>query len=103
QMQFPPVRFSTKVDTSAAGFQATPDYTVRLIGERRRVGSAAPPNFYLFDAVIDVATQPAPTPQAFWGDVFPFFWTVVQTTTDLVTISNTLFAEWRIDWIGIES
>jgi hypothetical protein len=102
-LQFPPVRIYAKVDTSAAGFQATPEYTARLIGERRYKSGSAPANYYLRDGVIDVATKPAPTPQAFWVDVFPFLWTVVSGASETFTIDNTLFHGWQIGWIGIES
>jgi len=102
-MQFPPVRIYTKVDTSSAGFQATPEYTVRLIGERPHEGTVVPHNHYLLDGLIDVATHPAPTPQSFWAEIFPFFWTVVVTTNDKVTVDKMLFKDWQIGWIGIES
>jgi len=103
QMQFPPVRIYTKVDTSSAGFQATPEYTVRLIGDRPHEGTVVPHNHYLLDGLIDVATHPAPTPQSFWAEIFPFFWTVVVTTNDKVTVDKMLFKDWQIGWIGIES
>jgi hypothetical protein len=102
-MQFPAVRFSTKVDTSAAGFQATPEYTVRLIGDRPHVSANDPPSHYLLDGLIDVATKPAPTPQAFWVDIYPFFWTAVQAGEDKITVDKALFRDWSISWLGIES
>jgi hypothetical protein len=102
-LQFPAVRIYTQVDTSSGGFQATPDYTVRLIGDRPRPGSVG--DFWLLDGLIDVASKPAPTPQSFWVEIFPFTWTVVQTLTDIITINDppTLFNGWQIGWMGVES
>lgn len=104
-LQFPAVRIFTQVDTSSGGFQATPDYTARLIGNRERQGTAAPINYYLLDGLIDVSTDPtlAPTPQSFWVDIFPFIWTVVVGTSDTITADKTLFQGWQIGWMGVES
>jgi len=102
-LQFPPVRIYTQVDTSSGGFQATPEYTVRLVGERSKQDSKTNPNHYLLDGLIDVATNPAPTPQSFWVDIFPFLWNVWQGDEDSITIDATLFSGWQIGWIGIES
>jgi hypothetical protein len=103
ELQFPPVRIYTQINTSSGGFQATPEYTVRLIGERSRQGTTASPNHYLLDGLIDVAIKPAPTPQSFQVDIFPFLWTVVIGTTEKITVDATLFKDWQIGWIGIES
>jgi hypothetical protein len=101
-LQFPPVRIYTQIDTSSGGFQATPEYTVRLIGDRPgQIGG--PPSFYMLDGLIDVATNPAPTPQSFWVDIFPFVWTVVAPTANSINADATLFQGWQIGWIGIES
>jgi hypothetical protein len=102
-LQFPPVRIFTKVDTTSGGFQAIPEYTVRLIGDRPRQGTAVPINYYMLDGLIDVASTPAPTPRSFWVDIFPFFWTVVIGTADSVTADATLFQGWQIGWMGVES
>lgn len=102
-LQFPPVRIYTEVNSSSGGFQATPEYTVQLIGDRPHQGTVVPLNYYMLDGLIDVAITPAPTPRSFWVEIFPFFWTVVITTTDLITVDATLFKDWQIGWIGIES
>jgi hypothetical protein len=102
-LQFPPVRIYTRVDTSSGGFQAIPEYTVRLIGDRSRQGTMTPRNYYLLDGLISVSTNPAPTPKSFSVDIFPFLWTVVIGTTEQLTVDATLFQGWQIGWLGIES
>jgi hypothetical protein len=105
-LQFPSVRIFTQVNTSTGGFQATPEYTVRLIGDRPRQDSAAPPNYFLVDGLIDVAPQPAPTPTSFWVDIFPFVWTVVLGTVSPNPIpadGSDLYPGWQIGWMGVES
>lgn len=76
---------------------------MRLIGDRPRQGTAVPINYYMLDGLIDVASTPAPTPQSFWVDIFPFFWTVVIGTADSVAADATLFRGWQIGWMGVES
>ncbi len=98
---FPPVRIYTTVDTSSGGFQATPEYTIRLVGERVKNGTVN--DVYILDGLISIATNPGPGPKSFSVDVFPFLWTVVQTGTDNLTIDNTLFQGWQIGWMGVES
>jgi hypothetical protein len=100
-MQFPPVRYKIAVDTSAAGFQATPEYTVRLVGKRDYNDSSN--NYYLLDGMIDVAIDPAPSPKGFTAEIFPFLWTVSPGNSDQITIDETLFANWQIGWLGVES
>ena len=106
--QFPPVRYQVAVDTSAAGFQATPEYTVRLVGKRNYDDSASnpKPNYYILDGLIDVApdspTTPL-TPKGFTAEIFPVLWTVFVGNSDQITIDGSLFANWQIGWFGVES
>jgi len=102
-LQFPAVRLYTQVNTSSAGFQAVPQYTVRLVGERRKHDQKTTPNYYLVDGLIDVATIPAPDQKGFTVEVFPFLWTVYPGDKDVITIDGSLFAGWQIGWFGIES
>ncbi len=101
-LQFPPVRIFTKIDTTSGGFQATPEYTVRLIGQRPHESSHH--NSYLMDGLIDVASKPElPTPTSFYVEIFPFFWTVRSSGSEQLPIKPTLFQGWQIGWMGVES
>ena len=104
--QFLPVRIFTQIDTTSGGFQATPEYTVRFIGDRPRKDNVTPANYFMVDGLIDVATNPAPTPQSFWVDIYPFVWTVIVGTADPNPIpadGPDLFPGWQIGWLGVES
>jgi len=85
------------IDTSSAGFEATPCYTARIAGPRTFVGVAAagaavaPPT--LADALISITL---PTPKNFAIDIFP-------ATSDILDLKPILQNSWQVAWMGIES
>jgi hypothetical protein len=81
------------IHTAAAGFQATPFYTARLMGSRLLPDSDGRPA--LTDALINLATNPAPGPQNFTLQVFPFSQSDVKV--------QQIISEWQVAWMGIES
>jgi hypothetical protein len=81
------------IHTAAAGFQATPFYTARLMGSRLLPDSDGQPA--LTDALINLVTNPAPGPQNFTLQVFPFSQSDVKV--------QKIISEWQVAWMGIES
>ena len=93
-------RFTAQVHTGNAGFQATPCYVARIAGPR-----VFPPpvdidgeigNSVLVDALIDIATNPPPTPQNFTLEIFPF-------STGSIDLPKIVLPAWQIQWLGIEN
>lgn len=82
------------INTSAAGFSATPLYTARLMGSRLLPDNDHLP--VLTDALINMVTTPAPGPQQFTLQVFPF------SQNSTVTVAQ-IMSEWQVAWMGIES
>lgn len=89
---------SADIDTSAAGFQATPFYVARLMGPRTFLNSANDTVFA--DALVNLTTTPAPTPQKFTVQIFPFSSLVAETTG---VSADTVVNSWQVAWMGIES
>jgi len=81
------------INTSAAGFSATPFYTARLMGSRLFPNSDGLPA--LTDALINIVTNPAPGPQSFNLQVFPFSQSDVKV--------EQIKSDWQVAWMGIES
>lgn len=87
------VVLSAPIDTSSGGFQATPFYVARLMGPRLFPDGNT--QLSLTDALVDLTTDPAPTPQGFTAQIFPF-------STSEVDLKNVL-STWQVAWMGIES
>lgn len=102
QLQFPSVRISAVVSTSSGGFQATPQYTARLIGERVNQDTQTPPDYWVQDGVINIT---AAQPQSFELDIYPTVWPVFVPNSAVppLTVDQNFFQGWQIGWIGIES
>lgn len=94
QVDLGSVRFTAVIDTSAAGFQATPAYVARLAGRRLFPGAETETRPVLAEALLDIAASPAPAPQRFTIEIFPF----TTGPIDLKTVLN----EWQVVWLGIE-
>jgi hypothetical protein len=102
QASFPPVVFSAVVDTKSGGFQAVPDYTARLIGERVGHDQQTPPNFWIQEGLIEIVdTKRDSFRLKFHPSIWPVF--VSEPTPSPLEVTAALFAGWRISWIGIES
>jgi hypothetical protein len=86
---------TAKIHTAAAGFQATPCHVARLIGPRF-FSAGAPSSTSFTDALISLTTNPAPTPQDFTIQIFPF------CDSGLVLVADVV-AAWQVAWMGIES
>jgi hypothetical protein len=87
--------FTGAIDTSGAKFQATPAYVARIEGPRLFPGDPAGNlNPVLVDALINVAVSPAPTPQGFKLQIFPF--------SDALVDFSKVLASWQVAWMGIE-
>ena len=86
------------INTAAAGFQATPFYVARLIGSRTFLNSGSDTVFA--DALVNVTSNPAPTPKTFRVQVFPFASAIPGTTS---VSASTIVNSWQVAWMGIES
>jgi hypothetical protein len=99
-----PLWFAAAIDTSTGGFQATPLYQARLVGPRIFPAPAGVAGAFLLDALVDVATDPAPTPQGFTIEVFPFIGATSFQFQDLVAnVHSAKTLPWQVAWMGVES
>jgi hypothetical protein len=80
------------INTSGGNFQATPFYVARVMGSRLLPDSEG---LSLTDALVNLATVPAPTQQNFTLQIFPF-------TAGDVSI-QTIVNSWQVSWMGIEN
>jgi hypothetical protein len=100
---FPPVRIFATVDTSSAQFQSTPAYTVRLSGNRIQNDTVVPTNYWILDGLVSLSQSPPPSPKSFSIDIFPVISVVIFGTADTVSVDQSLFLGWQINWLGVES
>jgi len=99
-----PYWLSAKIDTTSAGFQAAPIYQARLVGPRLFPISANPAASGLVDALVDIATTPAPTPTSFTIEIYPFRSSVPQVVITAVAGPNDpVIPPWQVAWMGVES
>jgi hypothetical protein len=92
------VVYKTEINTSAAGFQATPFYVARLMGPRTFEASDDGISLIFADALLNVVTGFTPT--GFTVHIFPF--SLVITDGPSMDISQIL-DQWQIAWMGVES
>jgi len=96
------VRVYVDVDTSPGHFGATPAYNARLSG--KRINNDRKGNYWILDGLVDVAESPAPTPTSFRIEIFPVILPLRQRQTSAsVSVHQSLFHGWQINWMGIES
>ncbi|HYB76587.1 MAG TPA: hypothetical protein VEE85_00170 [Candidatus Bathyarchaeia archaeon] len=107
---YPPITISTQVDTSSGQFQATPTYTARLSGnilqnDAKLLGSEGQVTYWIQDGLLSIAQSPAPSPTGFTVNIYPVILTVVSGSTEVesIPIDNTLFQDFQITWMGVES
>ena len=100
-LQLFPTWFSADIDTSSAGFHATPTYEARLVGARiLQTGAAA----ILVDALVSISTNPKPSPQGFTVNIYVFMNAPAQVLGAELAVTTTPPApKWQVSWIGIES
>ena len=98
----PTARIFADIDTTSGAFGATPAYNARLSGER--INSDAGRDFWILDALIDIAQSPAPTPTSFRIEVFPVILTLVSGPNPrTVNVDQNLLQGWQVNWMGVES
>lgn len=112
-----PAMYSARIDTSSGGFQATPSYVPRLVGPRTGIGNDA--QVFFADAIINIASDPKPSAQAFTIEVFPVFVCLEyrrprRARSDSQRVTATQMGSpdpvdlrrardgWQIAWMGIE-
>jgi hypothetical protein len=101
-LQLFPSWFSTPINTSSAGFHATPVYEARIVGDRILQTSAA--GRILVDALISISTNPAPTAQGFTLNIYVFMTVPPQAAVaEIATPTTRVIPKWQVSWIGIES
>lgn len=91
-----PVGVTTRVDTSAAKFQATPVYFAHVVGPRMIATSSGP---QLALALVSISQS---TPASFNCDVYllAIDSTALLTPSEVGAVLNNL--EWSVVWIGVE-
>lgn len=90
------ISYQAKINTSAAGFQATPFYVARLMGPRTLLNR----DLVFADALLNVMTDPAPGPSGFTVQIFPFFTAPVGSAS---ASTSQILGQWQIAWMGVES
>ncbi|HYX28641.1 MAG TPA: hypothetical protein VE863_08745 [Pyrinomonadaceae bacterium] len=99
-LQFTELAMAGTIDTTAAGFAATPTYFGRLAGERTGSGKSGSVNFiYLIEGFVEVAANPAPTPTSFVVIICPL---VVINASGGVDVAETVFDKLKVTWFGVE-
>lgn len=91
------LKLTATINTSAAGFQATPFYVARLMGPRIFTEFE---DTFLADALINLTTDPAPAPRQFTIEIFPFF---SSSASGLEVSASTVVDAWQVAWMGIEN
>lgn len=95
--------FTGTADTSAGGFQSTPNYTARLVGPRQFTftppGATSQP--FIMDALISIPADSTLTPTGFSIQIFP----VVAAPNGTPAASDIANAvnQWTVGWMGVES
>ncbi|HXT27533.1 MAG TPA: hypothetical protein VN749_22145 [Candidatus Eisenbacteria bacterium] len=89
---------SATIDTSSAGFQATPIYQARIAGPRV---IQSPQGILLVDALVDIVT---PAPNNFTIEIYIFTTEPPQGVATLATTApSPSLPEWQVVWMGVES
>jgi hypothetical protein len=88
------VKLTADIHTAAGGFQAIPCYVARIMGPRFFPDDNKEPTYT--DALIDLPTSPAPAPQGFTVQIFPF--TAGESTIKVGDVESA----WQVAWMGIE-
>jgi hypothetical protein len=110
---FAPDYYSRAIDTSGAGFQATPNYMVRIVGGRL---ISKDRSYFVGDAVITISNDPknAPTPRGFTVQIFPVIAALSllggeamaaptrRSSASAATLADQFIKQWDVAWIGIE-
>ena len=110
---FAPAYYSRAIDTSGAGFQATPNYIVRIVGARELKLDGT---YFIGDAVVTIPNDPknAPTPQGFTVQIFPFIAALAllggeamaaptrRSSASAATLADQFIKQWDVAWMGIE-
>jgi len=97
--------YSQTVQTSSGGFQAAPNYVVRLVGPRQFQTAAAPGEAaggapFMADAVICITPNATQPNKSFSIQIFPFYAGLGTTSgTDI----NNAVQSWAVGWMGVES
>jgi hypothetical protein len=95
--------FTGSVDTSAGGFQATPNYTVRLVGPRQF--SFAPAGgtsqSFIMDALISIPADSTLTAKGFSIQIFPVV--AAQNGSPAASDITQAVNQWAVGWMGVES
>ncbi len=88
------------VNTSAGGFQSTPFYIARLVGQRifPITSAAAGQETFVADALISIPSDLS-TPQSFTIQIFP----VVAAIGGGVFDDSNAVQTWTVGWMGVES
>ncbi len=98
------VMFSADINTSAAGFQATPSYVARLMGPRTFEGPPVfegPTELFFADALINLTTDPSTSLKRFTVQIFPFL--SPKFTAAAGISAADILSQWQVAWMGIES
>jgi hypothetical protein len=95
--------YTLSVTTTSGNFRATPNYVARLVGSRQfstaaAAGAVSTP--FMADALTDIQQNPAPTPQSFTIQIFPFY-ASNGGTPQASDITNAVQA-WSVGWMGVE-
>ena len=97
-----PFWLSAPINTTTAGFQATPIYQTRLVGPRViSFPGTTTTEFLLVDAIADIAADPQPTPQGFTIQIFPFLGAPFQGFA--TKVNDPSIPPWQVAWMGVES
>jgi hypothetical protein len=100
---------SARIDTSSAGFRATPIYEARIAGPRLvqptvAATGRAQSTVALIDALVSIASAPAPTPQEFTVQIYIFVARASRITSEESAPAPRInLPKWKVAWIGIES
>jgi hypothetical protein len=97
--------FSAEINTSAAGFQASPFYVARLMGPRVFEGPPVfegPTQLFMADALINPIIDPPTSLRKFTVQLFPFS-SPSATAAAAGVPARTILGQWQVAWMGIES
>lgn len=90
--------YQALINTSAAGFQATPFYVARLMGPRTFLSAG---DLVFADALLNVMTDPAPSPAGFTVQIFPF--STASAAGFIGVPTAQILDQWQIAWMGVEN
>ena len=98
--------FTGSVDTSAGGFQSTPNYTVRLVGPRQFTftpAGATTQEPFIMDASISIPADSTLTPTGFSIQIFPVVAAPNGNGSPSATDVANAVNQWTVGWMGVES